>query len=123
MTELEKRPFQELAFQDRIRYDREMEMYLSQKQGGRKLRRRRWNPSLPKRPLSAYFWFCQDRRGQLKTNNPEMGLVDLAKALGRMWGETSPVDKKVYEIMASKDRDRYFKDKVILSMIRWYDSC
>ncbi|ODM89568.1 High mobility group protein DSP1 [Orchesella cincta] len=45
------------------------------------------DPNAPKRGLSAFFWFSHDERAKVKGANPGFGVADVAKVLGRMWGE------------------------------------
>eukprot|EP00943_MAST-04B_sp_MAST-4B-sp1_P006441 g6441.t1 len=51
----------------------------------------------PKRPLSAFLLFSKDRRKevrtQTKTNNPNAGVTDVAKALGEEWRNASEQEK------------------------------
>lgn len=58
---------------------------------------------------SAFFWFCNDERGKVKEKNPEYGVGDIAKELGRRWAEADPEAKGRYEQMAEKDKARYDK--------------
>lgn len=58
---------------------------------------------------SAFFWFCNDERGQVKANNPDYGVGDIAKELGRKWADAEPHVKQKYEAMAEKDKARYEK--------------
>lgn len=39
--------------------------------------------------------------------NPEYGVGDVAKELGRRWAEADPDMKSKYEAMAEKDKARY----------------
>lgn len=56
---------------------------------------------------SAFFWFSNDERGKVKARNPEYGVGDIAKELGRRWAETSPESKSKYEALADEDKARY----------------
>lgn len=64
---------------------------------------------------SAFFWFCNDERAQVKANNPDYGVGDIAKELGRKWADTEPHVKQKYEAMAEKDKARY--ERVIIVII------
>lgn len=48
----------------------------------------------------------------MKAINPEYGVGDIAKELGRRWSDCDPETKSKYEAMAEKDKARY--DKVNL---------
>lgn len=58
---------------------------------------------------SAFFWFCNDERGKVKAANPEYGVGDIAKELGRRWSDVDADCKSKYEAMADKDKARYEK--------------
>lgn len=61
---------------------------------------------------SAFFWFCNDERGKVKMLNPEFGVGDIAKELGKRWSDAGPECKSKYEAMAEKDKARY--ERVLL---------
>lgn len=45
----------------------------------------------------------------MKSLNPEYGVGDIAKELGRRWSDADPETKAKYEAMAEKDKARYEK--------------
>lgn len=108
MSENDKKRFREMAERDKKRYDLEMEDYVppKNKDQGRK-RRQKKDPNAPKRPLTAFFWFSNDERANIKGKNPEYGIGEIAKELGRMWKEVGPDVKRKYEKMAERDKTRY----------------
>lgn len=56
---------------------------------------------------SAFFWFCNDERTKVKALNPEYGVGDIAKQLGKKWSDVEPSTKSKYEAMAENDKKRY----------------
>ena len=70
------------------------------------------DPNAPKRALSGFFWFSQDERHKVKAANPDFGVGDVAKELGRRWSEVSEDVKAKYEALAANDRVRYDKEKI-----------
>jgi hypothetical protein len=64
---------------------------------------------------SAFFWFCNDERGKVKMLNPEYGVGDIAKELGKRWSDAGPELKGKYEAMAEKDKARY--ERVSISVL------
>lgn len=56
---------------------------------------------------SAFFWFCNDERTKVKALNPEYGVGDIAKELGKKWSDVEPTVKSKYEAMAENDKKRY----------------
>lgn len=63
---------------------------------------------------SAFFWYCNDERSKVKAVNPEYGVGDIAKELGRRWSDVDPEVKSKYEAMADKDKARYERVSIIL---------
>merc|ERR1719219_1166444 len=70
------------------------------------------DPNAPKRALSGFFWFSQNERHKVKAANPDFGVGDVAKELGRRWAEASEDVKAKYEALAANDRVRYDKEKM-----------
>jgi hypothetical protein len=62
------------------------------------------DPNAPKRPQSAYFFFCGKARPALKKQQPELGFADLARELGRQWGEMDDSQKAPYTAQADADK-------------------
>ncbi|KAM9333315.1 high mobility group protein B1a [Pholidichthys leucotaenia] len=108
MTSKEKGKFEDLAKQDKIRYEKEMMNYTPPKGGKRKKKMK--DPNAPKRPPSAFFVFCSDKRPMLKAENPGLTIGEVAKKLGEMWSNISPEEKQPYEEKACKLKSKYEKD-------------
>ncbi|VDO06385.1 unnamed protein product, partial [Rodentolepis nana] len=73
--------------------------------GGVKRVRRLKDPAMPKRALSAFFFFCDQQRPQIRAAHPEWRVSEIAKELGRLWDECS--DKAPFERQAQSDKLRY----------------
>jgi len=65
----------------------------------------------PKRPLSAYMFFCQAMRPDVKRENPNANFSDLGKLLGAKWQTLKDGEKKPYERQNQLDKERYEKEK------------
>lgn len=112
MSDKEKKRFHEMAETDKKRYDTEMQSYTppkGEKQRGKR-RKQQKDPNAPKRSLSAFFWFSNDERSKVKAANPEYGVGDIAKELGRRWAEADPETRSKYDVLADKDKIRYEKE-------------
>ena len=83
----------------------------SETKRGRKPRSKK-DPNAPKRALSGFFWFSNDERAKVKAANPDFGVGDIAKELGRRWAEASEEVKAKFEALAANDRVRYDKEKI-----------
>ncbi|KAM6907316.1 high mobility group protein B1a [Xenentodon cancila] len=108
MSAKEKGKFEDMARQDKARYEREMMSYVPAK-GGKKKKKYK-DPNAPKRPPSAFFIFCSEFRPKVKGESPGLSIGDVAKKLGEMWNSTSSEDKQPYEKKAAKLKEKYVKD-------------
>ena len=86
----------------------------------------------PKRPLSAFMFFSQTRRKELKVQHPDMDFGEIGRQVGAMWQELSVEERKVYlffrspvffdneikpyAIAAERDKVRYELEKRALSV-------
>ncbi|KAJ0061551.1 hypothetical protein NL108_005726, partial [Boleophthalmus pectinirostris] len=106
MSSKEKGKFEDMAKQDKARYEREMMNYVPPK-GSKKKKFK--DPNAPKRPPSAFFIFCSEFRPKVKGENPGLTIGDVAKKLGEMWNSTAAEDKQPYEKKALKLKEKYEK--------------
>lgn len=105
MNPKEKKRFEDMAARDKDRYNREMEDYVpADGLKGRK-RKRVKDPNMPKRPLSAFFFFCEDERPKVRVSNPDWRVSEVAKELGRRWEGCTARPK--FEQQAVRDKLRY----------------
>lgn len=69
--------------------------------------------NLPKKPKSAYFFYCDEKRPALldkaKKKGGKVNIGEIAKELGQMWRKLKADKKKKYETLNAKDKDRYEK--------------
>ena len=113
--------YEKMAVEDKARYHDEKSNYISppdtdDDKTPRRRGKRKSPKKGPKRPKSAYLYFCEDRRKQLKTDNPDLKSTEVTSELGRLWNElkadnlrASELEK--YEKQASEDKERYDIDK------------
>ncbi|KAK5936414.1 hypothetical protein CgunFtcFv8_027727 [Champsocephalus gunnari] len=109
MSAKEKVKFEDLAKNDKVRYEREMKTYIPPK-GAPGSGKKKKDPNAPKRPPSAFFVFCSDHRGKIKEEHPGITIGDIAKKLGELWGTQTPKDKIPFEARAAKLKEKYEKD-------------
>lgn len=65
----------------------------------------------PKKPKSGFMFFSQERRKTLKDEQPGLSITDASKVIGAEWRKLTDEEKKPYDESASKDRERYRKEK------------
>lgn len=64
----------------------------------------------PKKANTAWICFTQEMREKVKAENPDATTTDLTKIMSPMWKALSDSERKKYEDMASKDKERYDKE-------------
>jgi len=64
----------------------------------------------PKRPKTAYIFYCSDQRAKVKEEDPSLKFGDIAKKLSSQWKEMSEEEKDPYVKMAQQDKERYQKE-------------
>ena len=115
MSPIEKEKFHDMASKDKERYNEEMKGYTGPT--GRRGRRPRGmkkmkDPNKPKRALSAFFYYANEERPNVRAANPDFSVGEVAKELGRQWAEMNETDKSKYEKLAEDDRARYDAEMV-----------
>jgi len=83
------------------------------KKGGKPKRAKKASkkdPNKPKKNMSAYMFYCQERRPQMKKDNPELKFTEITKLISPEWKALSKDDKKKYDDLAAKDKERYQKE-------------
>lgn len=68
-------------------------------------------PEGPKRPLSAYNFFCAKTREDLKRDNSDMSPTETMKRLGELWTNIDAESKAHFESKAADDKERYATEK------------
>jgi len=66
------------------------------------------DPCKPKRGKSAFLYFCDEKRDQIRNLNPDLSVKEIVSKLGSMWQEEKSKGKiNEYEQMSMNDRNRY----------------
>uniref|UniRef100_F6Y4D4 High mobility group protein B2 n=1 Tax=Monodelphis domestica TaxID=13616 RepID=F6Y4D4_MONDO len=106
ISDKEKGRFVAMAKADKVRYEREMKVYMAPKRKTKKFK----DPNAPKRPPPAFFLFCSDYRPKIKGEHPFLSIGGMAKKLGELWSNTAADDKQPYKKRAAKLKEKYVKD-------------
>ncbi|KAJ1985471.1 Non-histone chromosomal protein 6 [Dimargaris cristalligena] len=77
----------------------------------KKKRRGKKDPNAPKRSLSAYMFFAQSNRENIKRDNPDATFGQIGKMMGAQWKSMTDTDKIPYEDQARADKERYEEEK------------
>jgi hypothetical protein len=69
------------------------------------------DPNAPKRGLSAYMFFANEQRDNVREENPNATFGDVGKRLGERWKALSEKQRAPYEAKAAADKKRYEDEK------------
>ncbi|CCW59605.1 unnamed protein product [Phytomonas sp. EM1] len=110
-SEEEKEHYKKLAEADKVRFDKELKVYLAD--GGRVYKRgqkdgkgSKGEAKGPKRALSSYMYFANDFR----VKHPELGMTEQMKQAGMEWKKLTDEEKKPFELKAAQDKERYQRE-------------
>lgn len=70
-------------------------------------KRAKKDPSAPKRPMSAFLYFSQGRRRQIKEENPHMKNTEVSRLLGEMWRGASEEERRPHVEKEKHEREKY----------------
>jgi hypothetical protein len=73
----------------------------------KQVEKKKKDPNAPKRALSAFMLFSQEKRNQIKTDNPEATFGQIGKLLGDAWKSASDDDKAPFLAKAEKEKEKY----------------
>lgn len=85
-------------------------------------RRGKKDPNAPKRGLSAYMFFANEQRENVRDENPGITFGQVGKLLGERWKALNDKQRTPYEAKAAVDKKRYEDEKAAynVSSIRIY---
>lgn len=114
MTPEDRAVWDEKSRVDKERYEAEMAAFkqhqkLHNTAPAKKVKK---DPNAPKRPMSAFLAFSNQRRAALKRKNPDATNADLSKMLSVAWKEASPEFKAEYVEEEARLREQYKIDIV-----------
>lgn len=76
-----------------------------------KRKRAKKDKDAPKKAISAYFFYIQERREALKKEKPNLDNKEIIKTMGAEWNALSDEKKKPYVAKAEADKKRYDEEK------------
>jgi hypothetical protein len=106
----DRKPYDELAEADKKRYQEEKEDYVPDPAfdtSGGKGSRKKKDPNAPKRALSAYFFFCNEVRDQIRAENPEKKITEIAPLLAEKWRDLPEKKRAKYQKMHEEAKVKY----------------
>ncbi|KAH8652805.1 high mobility group box domain-containing protein, partial [Tricladium varicosporioides] len=69
------------------------------------------DPNAPKRGLSAYMFFANEQRENVREENPGISFGQVGKVLGERWKALNDKQRAPYEAKAAQDKKRYEDEK------------
>ena len=112
LTPDQKRIWEDEARADKERYNIEKERYTGPWQV--KWKRAKKNPDAPKRPMSAFLYYSQEKRSSAKEQHPGLKNTDISRLLGHMWKKASPEERTPHI-----EREKEQRGKYKISMADW----
>lgn len=76
-----------------------------------KKERKKKDPNAPKRPMSSYFLFMNSARPGVRKENPDASIGEVAKIMGKMWGEIEPEEKAKFDKEAGVAKKKWEAEK------------
>jgi hypothetical protein len=89
----EKAKYDAMAKEDKERYEKEKASYTAPPGASKKKKR---DPTAPRRPMSAFLAFANSRRGKVKAANMKNSNGEISKILSTMWKEEGEDKKQKY---------------------------
>ncbi|KAH7374879.1 HMG box protein [Plectosphaerella cucumerina] len=74
-------------------------------------KRAKKDPNAPKRGLSAYMFFANEQRENVREENPGISFGQVGKLLGERWKALNDKQRAPYEAKAVIDKKRYEDEK------------
>lgn len=68
-----------------------------------------------KKPKSNFMLFCDDMRGELKTQNPQLKQTEIAKECAKLWHALAQDKKDVYTAKYNELKSKYVKPEPLES--------
>ncbi|GMJ10974.1 3xHigh Mobility Group-box1 [Hibiscus trionum] len=87
-----------------------LEQYLQFKQEAEKKTKKERDPLKPKQPMSAFFLFLSERRTTLLAEDKCKSVLDVAKIAGEEWKNMTEEQRRPYEEMAKKNKEKYMEE-------------
>lgn len=108
ITDDDRRPYDELAAADKKRYAEEKEDYVPDPSfETTKSTRKKKDPNAPKRALSAYFFFCNEIRAEVRAENPTKKITEIATLLAEKWRGVPEKKRVKYQVMHEEAKVKY----------------
>lgn len=65
----------------------------------------------PKKGKSAFFYYLDKKKEEARKNNPNAKHPEIISLLSKQWNKLSAIEKQPFELLATKDRERFHQEK------------
>mmetsp|Transcript_41747 Transcript_41747/g.87604 ORF Transcript_41747/g.87604 Transcript_41747/m.87604 type:complete len:207 (+) Transcript_41747:284-904(+) len=125
ISESERARWDQLAVEDKERYQREMEDYEppsadsdsdsddSDAPKKRKKKKKKKDPNAPKRNQSSFFLYSNATRNDVKAANPEAKFGEIAQIISRHFKALPEEEREYWNEKAAQDKVRYQREMAI----------
>jgi hypothetical protein len=111
LSPAEKKKWDKKAEKDKSRYQDEMKTWVPDEDeepaAGKRSKKAKKDPNMPKRNMSAYFLYSVDIRPKVKEENPDASFGDIAKIISTQYKSLSDSERKSWDDKAAADKVRY----------------
>jgi structure-specific recognition protein 1 len=119
LSDEDKAPFNEKAMASKEKYKAAMAVYVPPEvdsgdeegesdQKKRKVKpKKEKDPNAPKKPTTAFFFFMEKERSNIKAQHPEFSIGELGKEMGSQWRAMSEEDKAPFNEKAVASKEKY----------------
>ena len=76
------------------------------------------DPLLPKKPMTSFLLFCDEKRSLVKKEYPDYKMGQIMKKLGEMWQNCE--DKQKYIDIAIKAKEEYIEELEVYNLNNFY---
>mmetsp|Transcript_29971 Transcript_29971/g.55378 ORF Transcript_29971/g.55378 Transcript_29971/m.55378 type:complete len:208 (+) Transcript_29971:212-835(+) len=124
VTTSERAKYDQLAVEDKERYQAEMEDYEPPSESDsdsdsdapkkkKKAKKKKKDPNAPKRNMSSFFLYSNATRNDVKTANPEAKFGEIAQIISRHFKALPEEEREYWNEKAAEDKERYLRAKAI----------
>jgi hypothetical protein len=112
MNDETKKPYLDQERKDKARYNKEKEEFKGTPAAKTKSKGKAKGDKIgPKRAWPPFFFYQQERREDLKNENPDLNHKEIVSKLGEEWRQLTDEKKRPFLSKAETDQKRYEKEK------------
>jgi HMG (high mobility group) box len=109
LTAEEREEWEEMARQDKARYEVEKSLYTGPWKVPAKKRSQK-DPNAPKRPMSAFLAYSHAKRAEVKKESPGMNNAEISRVLAQLWKDAPEEEKKDHIDKEYQLRQKYLSE-------------